>query len=109
MTSSCLSTLALSALLTATNLPPPSDVHVARDAHGRIARSRNVLRVWKSTHPCPANGRTNGACPGFDVSHAWPLSCGGPDSPENLSWLPHRDHVEFHRNLHTCDDAVPQP
>jgi hypothetical protein len=80
-----------------------------RDAHGHIARSRSVLQAWKHRNPCPSTGLTKGSCPGFDVSHSWPLFCCGPDEAANLSWLPHAVHVEFHRDLQSCSSAVPSP
>ena len=40
---------------------------------------------YRST-PCPANGRSSGACPGYVVDHKVPLKRGGPDSPANMQW-----------------------
>ncbi len=36
--------------------------------------------------PCPATGRTRGACPGFVVDHIVPLKRGGADAPWNMQW-----------------------
>jgi hypothetical protein len=81
----------------------------SRDAKGHIARSHSVLHAWRHKNPCPSTGRTKGSCPGFDISHSWPLFCCGPDDAANLSWLPHAAHVEFHRDLQSCASAVPSP
>ena len=37
-------------------------------------------------HPCPATGRTRGACQGYVVDHIEPLCAGGPDDPGNMQW-----------------------
>jgi hypothetical protein len=55
--------LALSAAL----LPPPALAETHRD-------------------PCPANGKTRGACPGYVVDHIKPLCAGGRDHPSNMQW-----------------------
>jgi hypothetical protein len=59
-----------------------------READGSIARSREVLGAFKRVHPCPANGATSGACPGWAIDHVIPLACGGCDAVSNLQWLP---------------------
>ena len=43
--------------------------------------------LFMKRHPCPANGNTRGACPGFALNHIKPLCAGGPDRPTNLQWL----------------------
>ena len=57
-----------------------------RDAHGRIARSREARAEFKREHPCPSTGKGSGACPGYVVDHVEPLKRGGADSPENMQW-----------------------
>lgn len=42
--------------------------------------------------PCPATGKTHGACPGWQVDHRDPLKCGGIDHPVNMQWLTVRDY-----------------
>lgn len=60
----------------------------ARDEDGTILRSRALLKTFQALYPCPANGRSSGACPGWYKDHIVPLVCGGCDSVENLQWLP---------------------
>lgn len=59
-----------------------------RDASGQIKRSTAVLNAFKKIHPCPSNGSTSGACPGWALNHVIPLACGGCDSVANLDWMP---------------------
>jgi hypothetical protein len=54
-------------------------------------RSASVKREFQLTHPCPATGRTSGACPGYVKDHVLPLACGGPDAVANLQWQTIRD------------------
>lgn len=61
---------------------------VKRDADGRIARRADVLRAFRSIHPCPSTGSKRGECPGWAMNHTIPLACGGCDSVSNLSWVP---------------------
>ena len=60
----------------------------ARTASGSIMRSRVVLREFRAIHPCPATGKSTGACPGWAIDHVIPLACGGCDAVINLQWLP---------------------
>jgi hypothetical protein len=57
-----------------------------RDRYGRIKRSSSAKRAFRSQNPCPATGRTSGACPGFVVDHVKALKHGGADAPENMQW-----------------------
>jgi hypothetical protein len=50
------------------------------------ARSAAVLRAFQKTHPCPANGKTTGACPGWIKDHIVALCDGGADAVSNLQW-----------------------
>src|SRR5436190_202915 len=52
----------------------------------KITRSSSVRRQFQREHPCPATGKTTGACPGYVVDHIVPRKRGGADSPENLQW-----------------------
>lgn len=49
-----------------------------RDPHQRV--------LFMKSHPCPANGKTRGACPGYVVDHINPLCADGPDRPSNMQW-----------------------
>jgi hypothetical protein len=60
-------------------------------ASAREHRSAAVKRDFQLTHPCPATGRTSGACPGYVKDHILPLACGGPDAVANLQWQTIRD------------------
>jgi 5-methylcytosine-specific restriction endonuclease McrA len=51
------------------------------------ARSAKARAEFVKAHPCPATGKTKGACPGYQVDHITPLKCGGADSPNNMQWL----------------------
>jgi hypothetical protein len=55
-------------------------------ASAKEYRSASVKREFQLTHPCPATGRTSGACPGYVKDHVLPLACGGPDAPSNMQW-----------------------
>jgi hypothetical protein len=63
------------ALLTAA---PGAIAKSERDPHQRAA--------FVKKHPCPANGKTRGACPGYVVDHIQPLCAGGADDPSNMQW-----------------------
>jgi hypothetical protein len=58
----------------------------ARDRHNRIKRSSAAKHRFEKAHPCPATGKTSGACPGYVVDHVRPLKRGGEDAPSNMQW-----------------------
>jgi hypothetical protein len=58
----------------------------ARDSKGRIKRSATAKRDFQKSHPCPATGKTTGACPGYVIDHVVPLKRGGADAPSNMQW-----------------------
>jgi hypothetical protein len=60
-------------------------------ASAKEHRSASVKREFQLTHPCPATGRTTGACPGYVKDHVLPPACGGPDAVSNLQWQTIRD------------------
>jgi hypothetical protein len=62
--------------------PPP------RMADGSIKRRADVLTAFRKVHPCPATGKTSGACPGWSIDHIIPLASCGCDAVRNLQWLP---------------------
>ena len=68
----------VAAVLLATLLPSASLASSHRDPHQRAA--------FMKAHPCPANGKTRGACPGYVVDHIKPLCAGGRDHPSNMQW-----------------------
>lgn len=55
-----------------------------------VHRSRAVLRAFQRAHPCPATGKTTGACPGWTKDHVIPLCLGpgfgGVDTVTNMQW-----------------------
>ncbi len=57
-------------------------------------RSSAVRAEFVKVNPCPATGKTRGACPGWEVDHRVALVCGGPDTVENLQWLTVAEHRE---------------
>ena len=59
---------------------------VARDSHGRIARSRAATDSFKHSNPCPSTGSSSGACPGYVIDHVTALKRGGADDPSNMQW-----------------------
>jgi len=59
---------------------------VARDSHGKIARSTQAKDAFKRQHPCPSTGRSSGGCPGYVIDHLIPLKRGGTDEPVNMQW-----------------------
>jgi hypothetical protein len=54
------------------------------------ARDPAQVRAFRHTHPCPATGKTTGACPGWVVDHQLPLCAGGRDAPQNMAWQEYR-------------------
>lgn len=56
------------------------------------ARDGSVIREFRKSNPCPATGKTSGACPGWQVDHANPLCAGGEDRVHNLQWLSTEQH-----------------
>lgn len=61
-------------------------------AEAKIPRDRAQVRAFRAEHPCPATGRTRGACPGWEVDHVQSLCSGGADHPSNLQWIRKEDH-----------------
>lgn len=55
-------------------------------------RDRAQVRAFRAENPCPATGRTRGACPGWHVDHIIALCAGGEDHPRNMQWITKEDH-----------------
>lgn len=49
-------------------------------------RDAAMVKLFRATHPCPATGKTKGACPGYVVDHITALKNGGGDHPYNMQW-----------------------
>lgn len=64
----------------------------ATPAEAQIKRDRAQVRAFRAENPCPATGRTRGACPGYHVDHITPLCAGGADRPDNMQWITREDH-----------------
>lgn len=50
------------------------------------ARDPGQVRQFRRDNPCPATGKTTGACPGWVVDHIIPLCWDGKDDPSNMQW-----------------------
>jgi len=66
-------------------------VVLSASASAKQQRSASVKREFQMTQPCPANGRTRGACPGYIKDHVVPLACEEPDAPSNMQWQTRAD------------------
>ena len=64
--------------------PATSLTETSRDSRGRIQRAATARKSFMASHPCPATGKTSGACPGFVVDHIKPLKCGGAHATRNM-------------------------
>jgi hypothetical protein len=56
----------------------PAEAKTQRDPHQRA--------LFVKAHPCPATGKSRGACPGYVVDHVKPLYAGGADRSNNMQW-----------------------
>ncbi len=61
-------------------------------ALGKSPRSASELLAFKRVTPCPATGKTELRCPGYQVDHANPLCAGGADHRDNMQWLTTEEH-----------------
>lgn len=84
----------------------------ARDSHGRIARSRQVVEAFKRAYPPPPWCSTNGRYDGkkCEIDHAIPLCAGGPDVVWNLQYQRRSDaakkdklEADICRRLRACE------
>lgn len=73
----------------------PLSLVVCADAVGAEpgpARSALERITFKRTTPCPENGKSRGACPGWEIDHINPLCAGGADHRSNMQWIRREDH-----------------
>lgn len=63
-------------------------------AAAELPRDRRTVAEFKRANPCPANGKTRGACPGWEIDHIQPLCANGPDRADNMQWLSKSAHKE---------------
>jgi hypothetical protein len=54
-------------------------------------RSSAVRTAFMRNNPCPSNGKTRGACPGYILDHVVPLCAGGADDDTNMQWQTRED------------------
>lgn len=59
---------------------------VPRNSHGKIKRSSSARASLQHQYPCPATGRTSGACQGYAVDHVVSLKRRRADHPSNNHW-----------------------
>lgn len=59
---------------------------VALPAAAGTIRDPKVPRDFQRSQPCPATGKTSGACPGWVRDHIVPLCKGGRDAVDNIQW-----------------------
>lgn len=59
-----------------------------------LARDPAQVREFRKTHPCPATGKTSGACPGWVVDHIHSLCANGADAPANMIWQKKAESLE---------------
>jgi hypothetical protein len=55
-------------------------------AFAATKRSAKARYQFRKSHPCPATGKTRGACKGYVIDHRVALCAGGKDEPENMQW-----------------------
>lgn len=76
----------------------------------RVARSPSAKAEFIRQSPCPATGKTYGACPGWQVDHVRALCDGGEDHPRNMQWLTVEEHkIKTRSDAAACRRGVPAP
>ncbi len=61
-------------------------------AEAGTQRSAAEVLAFKRANPCPATGKPELRCPGYQVDHANPLCAGGADHRDNMQWLTIEEH-----------------
>lgn len=73
-------------------------------------RSKSAVAEFKRSNPCPATGKSRGACPGWQVDHIEPLCAGGRDDPSNMAWITVSDHkAKTRKDVAACFGRVYRP
>jgi len=49
--------------------------------------SRENVRAFRLTHPCPITGLTTNPCPGWVIALITPRCAAGTDDPKNMQWM----------------------
>lgn len=71
-----------------------------------LPRDKTERDRFVREHPCPANGNTKGACPGYQVDHKKALMNGGADHPSNMEWTRSDEHKKKTKSdIHECKKA----
>src|SRR5207302_639301 len=78
--------VALACVIVAICLLIVASILLSSSANAETHRDAHQRALFIKSHPCPANGKTRGACPGYVVDHIKPLCAGGPDRPPNMQW-----------------------
>ena len=56
------------------------------EVRGRIKRSADARKSFRNSRPCPATGKTYGACKGYVIDQIAPLKRRGADAPGRMQW-----------------------
>lgn len=78
-------------------------VLICSAASARTERSAAEVLAFKRQTPCPATGKPELRCPGYQVDHANPLCAGGSDTRDNMQWLTVEEHrMKTRSDLRMC-------
>lgn len=80
-------------------------------------RPSAAVTEFRHANPCPATGRTEGACAGHVIGHIVPTCAGGADAAANMRWRPvadarvdagwTREYCRFHRARARAEGGMP--
>ncbi|MFZ6813576.1 HNH endonuclease [Undibacterium sp. Rencai35W] len=62
-------------------------VALSLSAEAKTQRSHKAIAEFKQQQPCPATGKSKGACPGYVIDHRIALCVGGIDDASNMRWM----------------------